>query len=189
MVRQVWLDQARNRGAGLGKVWLGRYGAADRDMVRQGGYGLAGMARRGLARRGEMGKGMAGSVWHGKAGHGSVRTVRLGRLGGAWIGMDRNGRIRFGKAGKVRRGKLGSDKVRQGRFGNNKEQIMGKGSKPRPFSVDKTTFDSNWERIFGKANKSGAGNTAGAGEGPSDQQAQTEVGNNPGTDSEQKVDD
>lgn len=66
---------------------------------------------------------------------------------------------------------------------------MGKGSKPRPFSVDKKTFDDNWERIFGKANKDGAGGTASAGEGPSDQQAPTEVGNHSGTDSEQKVDD
>lgn len=24
----------------------------------------------------------------------------------------------------------------------------GKGSKPRPFSVDKETFDKNWDRIF-----------------------------------------
>ena len=103
--------------------------------------------------------------------------------------MDRSGRIGFGRRGKARRGLARRGKVRQGRFGNNKEQIMGKGSKPRPFSVDKTTFDSNWERIFGKANKSGAGNTAGAGEGPGDQQAQTEMGNHSGTDSEQKVDD
>ncbi len=29
----------------------------------------------------------------------------------------------------------------------------GKGSKPRPFSVDQKTFDSNWESIFGKKNK------------------------------------
>ena len=67
--------------------------------------------------------------------------------------------------------------------------MSGKGSKPRPFSVDKKTFDDNWERIFGKANKEGAGNTAGAGEGPGDQQTPTEVGNHSGTDSEQKVDD
>lgn len=26
----------------------------------------------------------------------------------------------------------------------------GKGSKPRPFSVDKKKFDDNWDRIFGK---------------------------------------
>lgn len=26
----------------------------------------------------------------------------------------------------------------------------GKGSSPRPFSVDKKTFDSNWDAIFGK---------------------------------------
>lgn len=28
----------------------------------------------------------------------------------------------------------------------------GKGSAPRPFSVDKSTFDSNWDVIFGKRN-------------------------------------
>ena len=27
----------------------------------------------------------------------------------------------------------------------------GKGSKPRPLSVDQQTFDANWERIFGNA--------------------------------------
>ena len=26
----------------------------------------------------------------------------------------------------------------------------GKGSKPRPYSVDKKKFDDNWDRIFGK---------------------------------------
>ena len=26
----------------------------------------------------------------------------------------------------------------------------GKGDKPRPLSVDTKTFDSNWDRIFGK---------------------------------------
>lgn len=26
---------------------------------------------------------------------------------------------------------------------------MGKGSSPRPYSVDAKTFDNNWERIFG----------------------------------------
>jgi hypothetical protein len=26
----------------------------------------------------------------------------------------------------------------------------GKGSKPRPYSVDQKTFDNNWENIFGK---------------------------------------
>jgi hypothetical protein len=26
----------------------------------------------------------------------------------------------------------------------------GKGSKPRPFSVDKETFDNNWNQIFNK---------------------------------------
>ena len=29
----------------------------------------------------------------------------------------------------------------------------GKGSKPRPYSVDQKTFDSNWENIFGKKDK------------------------------------
>lgn len=27
----------------------------------------------------------------------------------------------------------------------------GKGSKPRPFSVDRKTFEDNWDRIFGNA--------------------------------------
>lgn len=26
----------------------------------------------------------------------------------------------------------------------------GKGSAPRPYSVDQKTFDNNWDRIFGK---------------------------------------
>lgn len=26
----------------------------------------------------------------------------------------------------------------------------GKGSKPRPYSIDKKKFDDNWDRIFGK---------------------------------------
>lgn len=30
----------------------------------------------------------------------------------------------------------------------------GKGSKPRPYSIDFETFDSNWERIFGRDKKS-----------------------------------
>lgn len=30
---------------------------------------------------------------------------------------------------------------------------MGKGSKPRPFSVDQDTFSSNWDLIFGKNQK------------------------------------
>lgn len=30
----------------------------------------------------------------------------------------------------------------------------GKGSRPRPFSVDQKTFENNWEAIFGKKNKS-----------------------------------
>lgn len=29
----------------------------------------------------------------------------------------------------------------------------GKGSKPRPFSVDQKTFDSNWDQIFGKGSE------------------------------------
>jgi hypothetical protein len=29
----------------------------------------------------------------------------------------------------------------------------GKGSKPRPFSVDQETFDNNFDRIFGKKKK------------------------------------
>lgn len=28
--------------------------------------------------------------------------------------------------------------------------MSGKGSKPRPFSVDRKTFDKNWDTIFGK---------------------------------------
>ena len=28
--------------------------------------------------------------------------------------------------------------------------MAGKGSKPRPISVDQITFDQNWDRIFGK---------------------------------------
>ena len=28
--------------------------------------------------------------------------------------------------------------------------MSGKGSRPRPFSVDQKTFDSNWAAIFGK---------------------------------------
>jgi hypothetical protein len=31
--------------------------------------------------------------------------------------------------------------------------MSGKGSKPRPFSVDRKTYESNWERIFGKKNR------------------------------------
>lgn len=30
--------------------------------------------------------------------------------------------------------------------------MSGKGSKPRPFSVDRKTFESNWDKIFGKKN-------------------------------------
>jgi hypothetical protein len=28
--------------------------------------------------------------------------------------------------------------------------MSGKGSKPRPFDVDKKTYESNWDRIFSK---------------------------------------
>lgn len=28
--------------------------------------------------------------------------------------------------------------------------MSGKGSRPRPYSVDRKTFENNWERIFGK---------------------------------------
>jgi hypothetical protein len=31
--------------------------------------------------------------------------------------------------------------------------MSGKGSKPRPFSVNRKTFESNWDKIFGKNNK------------------------------------
>jgi hypothetical protein len=31
--------------------------------------------------------------------------------------------------------------------------MSGKGSKPRPFSVDRKTFESNWDKIFGKKSK------------------------------------
>lgn len=31
--------------------------------------------------------------------------------------------------------------------------IGGKGSKPRPYSVDQKTFDNNWNAIFGKKKK------------------------------------
>lgn len=30
---------------------------------------------------------------------------------------------------------------------------MGKGSQPRPFSVDKETFNANWDKAFGKNRK------------------------------------
>lgn len=32
--------------------------------------------------------------------------------------------------------------------------MSGKGSKPRPFSVDRKTFEDNWDRIFNKKKKS-----------------------------------
>jgi hypothetical protein len=28
--------------------------------------------------------------------------------------------------------------------------MSGKGSRPRPYSVDRKTFESNWDKIFGK---------------------------------------
>lgn len=28
--------------------------------------------------------------------------------------------------------------------------MSGKGSRPRPFSVNRKTFESNWQKIFGK---------------------------------------
>lgn len=31
--------------------------------------------------------------------------------------------------------------------------MSGKGSRPRPFSVDRKTYENNWERIFGKTVK------------------------------------
>ncbi len=31
--------------------------------------------------------------------------------------------------------------------------MSGKGSNPRPFSVDRKTFESNWNKIFGKKTK------------------------------------
>jgi len=31
--------------------------------------------------------------------------------------------------------------------------MSGKGSSPRPFSIDQKTFSSNWRRIFKKENK------------------------------------
>jgi hypothetical protein len=31
--------------------------------------------------------------------------------------------------------------------------MAGKGSKARPFSVDRKTFESNWDKIFNKKNK------------------------------------
>lgn len=33
------------------------------------------------------------------------------------------------------------------------EDNMGKGSNPRPFSVDKDTYRNNFDRIFGKKNE------------------------------------
>ena len=31
--------------------------------------------------------------------------------------------------------------------------MSGKGSRPRPYSVDQKTFESNWDAIFGKKNE------------------------------------
>ena len=31
--------------------------------------------------------------------------------------------------------------------------MSGKGSKPRPYSVDRKTFEDNWDRIFKKKDK------------------------------------
>jgi hypothetical protein len=31
--------------------------------------------------------------------------------------------------------------------------MSGKGSKPRPYGVDRKTFDKNWDAIFGKKEK------------------------------------
>jgi hypothetical protein len=31
--------------------------------------------------------------------------------------------------------------------------MSGKGSRPRPYSVDQKTFDSNWDQIFGNKEK------------------------------------
>lgn len=34
--------------------------------------------------------------------------------------------------------------------------MAGKGSRPRPFSVDQKTFDTNWDNIFNKNKKTDA---------------------------------
>lgn len=31
--------------------------------------------------------------------------------------------------------------------------MAGKGSKPRPFNIDRKTYEDNWDRIFGKKDK------------------------------------
>jgi hypothetical protein len=31
--------------------------------------------------------------------------------------------------------------------------MSGKGSRPRPYSVDRKTFESNWDKIFSKKSK------------------------------------
>ncbi len=36
----------------------------------------------------------------------------------------------------------------------------GKGSRPRPYSVDQKTFDTNWEAVFGKKDQSAEENSA-----------------------------
>jgi hypothetical protein len=35
----------------------------------------------------------------------------------------------------------------------------GKGSKPRPYSVDQKTFDNNWDKIFSKKKEDNTGVT------------------------------
>lgn len=47
----------------------------------------------------------------------------------------------------------------------------GKGSNPRPFSVDKETFESNWDKIFKKGNKMSEQNSTpcGCGRSPTGQ--------------------
>jgi len=47
--------------------------------------------------------------------------------------------------------------------------MSGKGSSPRPYSVDQKTFDSNWDRIFNKGSKMSeekAPGTCGCGRSP-----------------------
>jgi hypothetical protein len=38
------------------------------------------------------------------------------------------------------------------------EVMSGKGSAPRPFEVDRQTFESNWDRIFNNDRTRGTGN-------------------------------
>jgi len=37
--------------------------------------------------------------------------------------------------------------------------MTGKGSAPRPFDIDRQTFESNWDRIFNHDRKRSAGNS------------------------------